>query len=550
MSRIETAKRYAETLRHLRPVQLVGRVAGEGKRRLGLVKVPGVPDGFVPSGLSPRVPFPHHDPWNSAGALREGRFTFLADSRELGFPPDWQAEGAPLLWRFNLHYHQFLHLLAPQEQANLARHWAEHNPPDTPVAWHPYPTALRLLVWTKAGFGVLGTGTPGLARSLYQQAGHLYRGLETYHPGNHLLENARALVLAGKWAGDQGEGPAWLQRGLGFLLKETPDQVLPDGAYFERSPMYHQLMLEAYLDVLNVHPTGEVALAPLRDAAMRMAGHLEAILHPDGSIPLFNDAAEEIAPPPADTLAYAHAVLSETAPPRTAYPHAGVFVLGAPGAHVVCDAGPIGPDHLPAHAHADIFSFEASFGGHRFVTDTGVYEYAAGENRQHDRSTAAHNTVGVDGLDQAECWGSFRVARRFPPQQVSYEERGDARRLSGLFDGWSTLVGDEIVHRRTFGLEPGLLIVEDHVAGKGQHRVEARVHLHPAVEVERQGEGRFRLSRDGVSVEVRVEGAAARVEQSRYSPRFGVALGRACLVIGGSVALPVQVRCTFSYALP
>jgi uncharacterized heparinase superfamily protein len=550
MGRLQTAKRYAETLRHLRPVQLIGRVAGEGKRRLGLVKAPDVPEGFQPAGLTPRVPFPHHDPWNSADALRAGRFTFLDDTRDLGFPPDWAAEEAPLLWRFNLHYHHFLHLLAPEEAANLARHWAEHNPPDTPVAWHPYPTALRLLVWTKADFGVLGTGTPGLAASLYQQAGHLYRGLETYHPGNHLLENARALVLAGRWAGEQGEGPQWRQRGLDILLKETPDQVLPDGAYFERSPMYHQLMLEAYLDVLNVHPVGEAALAPLRDAAMRMAGHLEAILHPDGSIPLFNDATEEIAPPPADTLAYARAVLGETTPPRTAYPHAGVFVLQAPGAHVVCDAGPIGPDHLPAHAHADIFSFEASFGGVRFVTDTGVYEYAAGDERQHDRSTAAHNTVAVDGLSQAECWASFRVARRFPPQQVSYQEQDDGRRLSGLFDGWGTLVGDEIAHRRTFELEPGSLAIEDHVTGKGQHQVEARVHLHPGVVVEERGGGVFGLVRGDVEVEVRVEGVGAHVERSRYSPRFGVAVDRACLVVGGAVALPVQFRCTFSYALP
>ena len=554
MPSLQTARRYAETLRHLRPVQLVGRVAGEGKRRLGLVRAPAPPEGFLPAGLQPRVPFPHHDPWNTPGDLRAGRFTFLGDTRALGFPPDWAAADAPLLWQFNLHYHQFLHLLAPAEQANLARYWAEHNPPGTPVAWHPYPTALRVLAWTKAGFGVLGSGTPGLARSLYQQAGHLYRGLETYHPGNHLLENARALVLAGRWAGDQGEGPAWLRRGLRILLRETPDQVLPDGAYFERSPMYHQLMLEAYLDVLNVHPLGDRATAPLRDAAMRMAGHLQALLHPDGSLPLFNDAAEEIAPPPADTLAYAQAVLGETAPPRAAYPHAGVFVLQAPGAHVVCDAGPVGPDHLPAHAHADIFSFEASFGGLPFVTDTGVFEYAAGARRQHDRSTAAHNTVGIDGLDQAECWASFRVARRFPPEQVRYEERGPARRLSGVFSGWSTLVGDGIVHRRAFELEPGRLVIADDVTGAGQHRVEARVHLHPEVTLEEQGGGAFVLVRQGVRVAVQVDGGAARVERSRYSPRFGAAIDRPCLVIGAPaaqpVALPVRFRCTFSYALP
>ena len=67
---------------------------------------------------------------------------------------------------------------------------------------------------------------------------------------------------------------------------------------------------------------------------------------------------------------------------------------------LIVDGGPVGPDYLPAHAHADIFSFELSLEGQRFVVDAGVFEYAAGEWRDFARSTAAHNTMTLDDRDQ------------------------------------------------------------------------------------------------------------------------------------------------------
>src|SRR5207247_7691896 len=74
--------------------------------------------------------------------------------------------------------------------------------------------------------------------------------------------------------------------------------------------------------------------------------------------------------------------------------------------YLVFDAGAIGPDHQPAHGHADTLSFELSHRGRRIVTDTGVFTYAPGEQRRYDRSTAAHNTVEIDRRDQSELWGA------------------------------------------------------------------------------------------------------------------------------------------------
>ncbi len=207
-SAYQKVRRLAYTLPHLKPWQVGGRIWSRLKPRLGLNRLPAVPDGLRRVGVL-RTPPQQHDPWNTAKALRQGTFCFLNAPRHLGQPVDWVATDAPLLWQFNLHYFHYLHLLAPQEQVELCRSWVAANPAGTPVSWHPYPTSLRIVNWCRAELEATD-----LLASLYQQTAHLYRNLETYIFGNHLLENARALVIAGAYFGDQGEAPQWLAKGL------------------------------------------------------------------------------------------------------------------------------------------------------------------------------------------------------------------------------------------------------------------------------------------------------------------------------------------------
>lgn len=522
--------RYAHTLRHVRPGQITGRLWAEGRRAAGLVRAPAAPRG-VGGRLHARTAFVHHDAWNTPDAVAAGVFTFLDQTRRLGQPIDWTPD-APLLWRFNLHYLQPLAALSPSAAHALMRSWMGANPPGTPVAWHPYPTAMRLTHALTAGH----VWDADVQASLYRQAGWLARTMESYHPGNHLIENARALVLAGEHFAGHGEADAWAARARAVIRRETPDQVLADGAYFERSPMYHALMLHAWCDVLNATPPAHPDASGLASTVRAMAGALVSMCHPDGQIALFNDATLEIAPPPSALLDYAERLVGAAERTPGHLPAAGLYRLAADGATVLADFGAIGPDYLPAHAHADILSFEASFGGLRFVTDTGVSEYA-GARRAWDRGTPAHNTVSVDGRDQAEVWSSFRVARRWPPTAVSVGAADGVTRLRGLFDGWSHLVGDGLAHRREMILDAGArcLTVVDDVSGTGAHDVVARLHLHPEVTVRPDADG-YLLARDGVTVRLRVTHGAARWTRTRYSPRFGSAIERDCLEVSAPQA--------------
>ena len=540
---LRQAIRYYHTLSHLKSAQTIGRVYPEIKKRAALrgwtlTRLPAPP--FALSGrLQTATGFLAHDPWNTREAILEGRFCFLHCQERLGRPVAWEAAGLPILWRYNLHYFHYLHLLRPEEQRALCLDWVRHHPPGTGAAWHPFPTSLRIANWCKQD-----VQDQALLRSLYRQAAYLHRNTEFYLLGNHYLENARALVLAGWYFNGQGEASQWLAHGLRIYREQTPEQILRDGGHFERSPMYHALMLEGYLDVLNVLPTAHADRPWFEDVAQRMADFLYSVTHPDGRISLFNDASHEVAPGTAQLLGYAKTLMDYQAVRRPAFPETGYYIHADADADVylIIDGGPIGPDYLPAHAHADVFSYELSLKEQRFVVDSGVYEYVAGPMRAYARSTRAHNTVCIDGMDQVECWGSFRVARRSSPRDVRYKQQDGVSTFSGRFGGYGKIIGDGIVHRREmrYEQESKRLTVTDVVEGGGAHRVASRIHLHPDVEVMREGD-QLVLERQQIRCVFRTD-APVSLEKGWYSPEFGKRAENTVLVLGGTYDLPVALR--------
>lgn len=535
--------RWFRTYRHYRPSQLAGRVAAGVRRRLNLTRIPSPPAG-ISGGLQPEASFLYHDPWNSAEGLREGQVTLLNETRSMEQPWDWRPSSTSLLWGFHLHYFDYLHLLGPPERARLCAEWIGRNSPGRGVGWHPYPTSRRIANWCK----LFDESAPAsLHASLYQQAGYLARNLETYLSGNHLLENARALVLAGFYFGDRGEAPDWLHRGLDIYRQELPDQVLPDGGHYERSPMYHAQVLVGCLDVLNVLPDDHELRPLFCETARRMSRFLQGLVHPDGDISLFNDATLDGAPGPIPIDAYARAIGDTgsddhaSRPRLDPYPETGYYAYRAGPLTLVLDAGPLASDHQPAHGHADVFSYELSIAEQRMVTDSGVYQYRPGEMRTFSRSTQAHNTVEVDGTDQAEVWGSFRVARRFEPVVEEADDADGGFRFAGRFEGYSTLIGDGIVHHRVLSCrrDGHHLRVDDRVDGEGAHEVVSRIHLHPSVEARRTSEG-FVLRRGRMSMELTAS-VDIDVEVGWYCPGFGVRERRDVLTLGGRTRLPTEI---------
>ena len=100
-----------------------------------------------------------------------------------------------------------------------------------------------------------------------------------------------------------------------MLQAELKEQILSDGGHFERSPMYHSMILEDCLDLVNVCPEGGGGASGLARAltpvAADMVSFLKGLTHPDGRIALFNDGAFGIEPDPEDLCRYYERVTGE-----------------------------------------------------------------------------------------------------------------------------------------------------------------------------------------------------------------------------------------------
>ena len=209
---------------------------------------------------------------------------------------------------------------------------------------------------------------------------------------------------------------------------------------------------------------------------------------------------------------------------------------------LILDAGPVGPDYLPGHAHADTLSYELSLFGRRVIVNSGTSCYGTSPERQRQRGTAAHNTVVVDGEDSSEIWDGFRVARRARPLNLRWGEAVDGGWVECAHNGYQRLPG-RVTHWRRWALNPTSLRLEDRLEGRYQEAV-ARLHFHPAVRagLDSALKGWLELP-DGQHLCWNIEGGCARLIPSTWHPRFGVSAANVCLEIlfnGSEVNLLIQ----------
>jgi uncharacterized heparinase superfamily protein len=463
-------------------------------------------------------------------------FRFLNEDGEVASPDDWDRPAWGKLWRYNLHYFDDLNAENTSQRGEWHRalidRWIAENPPGAGTGWEPYPTSLRIVNWVKWALGGTALETTWV-HSLAVQTRWLARKPEYHLLGNHLLANGKALVFAGLFF-DGPEAARWLRQGERILGTELPEQVLPDGGHFERSPMYHAIVFEDLLDLINLYrAAGRPVPDGWSDAARRMAAWLPVMCHPDGEIGFFNDAAFGIASPPARLYAYAERLGVPVQPVGksvTALADSGYVRLVADEVVCLADVAPVGPDYLPGHAHADTLSFEVSLFGYRVFVNSGTSVYGIGSERERQRGTAAHNTVLVDGEDSSEVWSGFRVARRAYPFGIDCGETHSGMWLSGAHDGYSRFGGD-IVHRRYWQVGADCVQVRDRVTGAFD-RACARFHLHPAIETEKVNGCTVRLRFGTASeAEFRVDRGSMHMESSTWHPRFGVVEETQCLVV-------------------
>ncbi len=519
-----------------------------------------------------------------------------------------------IVWEPNRHQHFFTLGQAwflsgearfAEECLRQLEHWLRENPPRRGINWaSSLEAAFRAWSWLWAMR--LLDGSPALTparrqvwvAALEQHAAFIAENLSTYFsPNTHLLGEGFALFAVGTLLPKLPGAGGWRETGRKILLEEMEKQARPDGSHIEQAACYHLYAVEFFL---------YAAVLSQRNAALfpaafleRLAQMVEYAMHislPSGRLPMFGDAdggrvlavARHVPGDPAPVLGAAAAFFGRQdfraaagnfreeafwltggagdqvpagpgAPALVsrAFVDAGMVVMrsheAAHGRMLLFDAGPQGM-HGSAHGHCDALSIVCAADGIEWLTDPGTFVYTADRgSRNFFRSTRAHNTVTVDGLDQAVPVDVFKW-RHLPRLRLERAHTSGTSRSVDFavasHDGYLRQ-GRGLTHKRAvIFVKPDYWLVTDEFTGSGEHTLEFLWHFAPGAHLE-TSHGAWLVSNNGArflvvppagDLEFRVACGEERPPQGWYSRDYGHRQPAPVLAATTRVALDAGVR--------
>lgn len=445
------------------------------------------------------------------------------------------------IWEKNRHHHLTVLALAYAltKDENYAEaverqllSWLEQNPFPLGINWtSSLELGVRLISWIWLERLLRGTSSH---QRLFGKAGELWSTIywhqwlisQYYSPGssanNHLVGEMAGLFIAAVVWPVFPESARWQSLARSILEREVSRQTFPSGLNREQAFSYHIFSLEFFLLAgLEAERMGIHFSSTYQDWVRRMLEVIPPLIDVGGNLPNYGDSDEGMAlqlrslkssrldwlfrlgrqwlkarvPLPQDSSGLLAATLIgtdtkdevgkiTTVKESVGFKDAGLFVLasnrGQPD-EVFClaDAGALGFLSTAAHGHADALSFTLSIGGVPVIIDTGTYSYLTDpQARVYFRSTKAHNTIVVDGLDQSEQAGTFLWLKKAQSNVLAWEAKPTGGILVAEHNGYLHL-SNGVKHQRQFKLEGKILEVRDELQGQGVHDLEWRLHFSP-----------------------------------------------------------------------
>lgn len=466
-------------------------------------------------------------------------FMFLSESHDL-HEVGWDNASISKLWRYNLHYFEFL----LQEDENdhellkkktLIDKWINENPFGKGTAWEPYPTSLRIVNWIK--WHIKTDGLNEIAKSsLWNQVRWLFGRPEYHLLGNHLFINAKALLFASAFF-NLNSNSKYFKLANNILIRELDEQFFEDGAHFELSPMYHSLAMEDLLDMINISDSLTSCFPQniVKEKYLKGIGWLESMTYNNGELAHFNDCANGIAPSIKSLQNYAQRLGLRSSKQHSNslkyYQDSGFVVYKDSKFHLIADIGKVGPDYLPGHAHADTLSFELAIKDQRVFVNSGTSVYGFSTERIRQRSTQAHSTIQIDGEDSSEVWSGFRVAKRARPFNIQIKLPIDDSNLvnfSASHDGFKRLKKPSI-HNRVWSLDEKNWSIVDEISGE-KNPVISRYYIHPDIHLKKTSTGFTILKNNQPLAECSfIHAKEVKVVDSTYHDEFGLSKPNKCI---------------------
>lgn len=413
--------------------------------------------------------------------------------------------------------------------------WIESNPLRHGMNWYyPLEISIRLIAWTTA-FQFFRTSpefqkTVGkrFLSSLWQQADFLRHHLQTVRtrndvPNNHLIAELTGLIVVATAFPEFRDASEWRDTGLRMLVQQAKEQVNADGVHCEQASGYHRFVAELLSLVVAWSRRGGMKREPgLEDSLERMLDYIMFSNAPDGTNPMWGDTDYgralglglnkdfwDFRP-----LLSVGAVLFQRPDWKfiaRRFDEEAFWLLGSDGAERWKELDAVGPklksrafaqsgnyiirngwksdsdlacfrsgtfglggEGHCAHAHCDLLSFNLWIKGEPLLVDSGTYVYH-GPLRDYFRLSSAHNTILIDGAEQATPKPNFNWTQISNASCRNWNEN----HVTGI------LAASGLEFSRTLGHSQfGAWLVEDVVIGKGEHTLEWSFNFAPGLDVE------------------------------------------------------------------
>lgn len=567
------------TAKNMRPAQLGGIV----ERKMRHLVLPRIPIDFdsryeqsIPEALDPNIePIErnsHRIRTSLTDSEREwyrdryekssnGKYTFLNRTIKFENEIDWNNEKIdkyPLLWKLKLQAFEHLEWLVLGHsplttgldvQESLQRQilsWADLNPIGEAKylrrSWIPHSVSLRIINWSRfAAWCDLSNGenvSDRIYEEIYKNALFLSNHVEYGVGGNHLIENAIALIAAGTVFIDHETD--WIRSGIKILKRANKKQFMSDGGHFERSPMYHVMVLRRYITAYDLLSKTGRSVTDLERIIEQALGFLMAISKPDNRIPLLNDSVYHEQITVSTCLNYAAACGFEPDETSLAQPgNSGYRTLRSNAGTMLFDVGEVGPAHLPAHSHNDQLSILVWIDGMPLLTDTGVYDYARNQRRQFARSVQAHNTIQYGDSEPIPIGGRYLMGRRTSIETVSETNK----KITAKYES-KALTGPTYKCQRTVTTTSKGWRIEDLIDSKTEAPITVRYHFHPAISIKQCPNGKYEAYRNEQKLaDLRFQNQRdQQLATSPYFPRYGLEIWRPMISVTGFTGTKISTE--------
>ncbi len=521
--------------------------------------------------------------------------------------------------------------------------WMDQNPFMLGVNWaSSLELGIRLINWTVCWHLIEGDVRPELRKRwldcVYQHCWFIGRNLSRFSSANnHLIGEAAGLFIGSTAMPRFKASKKWREKARRILIRESVKQNYPDGVNKEQAIAYQQFVLSfLILSGLAGQANGIGFPEDYRSIIGNMQTFLAAMKDVGGNLPQIGDDDDGLV---VDPLLLSIAGISssdiystDTSPanisPADIYStdihptqsnstdiqtrsdripdtfiDGGYYILGTDFGtpteqKLIFDCGSLGYLSLAAHGHSDALAVIFSAGSSPILIDTGTYAYHADKKwRSYFRSTAAHNTVRIDGRDQSLMSGNFMWSSKAEAKMTEHES---LTMVKGLHTGY-TCLKDGVLHTRTVryigeanaseaekdkdtlksketvndkesvndketvenSKGAGVWEIEDQIQCEGRHLVEMYFHLHPDCRIEEAAAGRDIA--DGLTI--RFAGGICRFEfdsamtleiyqgneelpSGWYSPSYDVKVPTVTLKlsvpINGSIKITTRFSIVFS----